>query len=53
MKQKGEIRVPMVVRMIGTNEEEGRRICKSEGIPVLDAMDAAAEMAVKLVRGVS
>lgn len=51
VKQKGDVKVPIVVRMIGTNEEEGRRICERAGIHVLDSMDSAAEIAVKLARG--
>ncbi len=52
VKQKGIVRVPIVVRMIGTNEEEGRSICQSAGIHVLDGMEAAAEMAVTLTKEV-
>jgi succinyl-CoA synthetase beta subunit len=39
---------PVVVRMMGTNEEEGRRILKEAGIDTLGSMEAAAELAVKL-----
>ncbi len=42
---------PIVVRMMGTNEEEGRRILKEEGIEALDTMEEAAERAVRLVGG--
>lgn len=40
---------PMVIRLVGTNEEEGRRILTEVGIPVLDSMEAAAKRAVELV----
>jgi succinyl-CoA synthetase beta subunit len=39
---------PVVVRMMGTNEEEGRRILKDAGIDTLGSMEEAAELAVKL-----
>lgn len=38
----------MVVRLKGTNEEEGRRILKEAGIYALDEMDDAARKAVEL-----
>ena len=39
---------PIVVRMMGTNEEEGKAILKENGIDTLDSMEEAAEQAVKL-----
>jgi len=42
---------PVVVRMMGTNEEEGTRILKEEGIDTLDSMEEAAERAVRLTGG--
>jgi succinyl-CoA synthetase beta subunit len=39
---------PVVVRMMGTNEEEGRRILKEAGIDTLGSMEEAAELAVML-----
>jgi succinyl-CoA synthetase beta subunit len=42
---------PVVVRMMGTNEEEGRRILKEAGIETLDSMEEAADLAVKLAEG--
>jgi succinyl-CoA synthetase beta subunit len=41
---------PMVVRLVGTNEAEGRRILTDAGIPVLDSMEEAAEKAVKIIK---
>ncbi|MCS7126510.1 MAG: ADP-forming succinate--CoA ligase subunit beta [Aigarchaeota archaeon] len=38
----------MVVRLKGTNEEEGRRILEENGIYVLEEMDEAARKAVQL-----
>ena len=44
--------VPLVVRMKGTNEEEGRRILAESGLPIItaDTMAEAAEKAVAAVR---
>ena len=42
---------PIVVRMTGTNEEEGRRLLKEAGIDALDTMEEAAERVVALTGG--
>jgi succinyl-CoA synthetase beta subunit len=42
--------VPFVVRMVGTNEEAGRKILADNGISYLDSMEEAAEAAVKAAR---
>lgn len=42
---------PIVVRMMGTKEAEGRAILKKNGIDTLDSMEEAAEQAVKLAGG--
>ncbi len=39
---------PVVVRMMGTNEEEGWKILNEAGIETLGSMEEAAELAVKL-----
>lgn len=46
------VRVPMVVRLQGTNVEEGRGILRSSGIPftVAEGMQEAAQKAVELGR---
>jgi len=41
---------PMVIRLVGTNEEEGRRVLTEAGIQVLDSMEEAAERAVKIAK---
>ncbi|MGQ9680291.1 MAG: ADP-forming succinate--CoA ligase subunit beta [Candidatus Bathyarchaeia archaeon] len=41
----------IVVRLMGTNEEEGRRILGKEDIESLDTMEEAAERAVSLAEG--
>jgi len=43
---------PIVVRMMGTNEEEGKRLLNGAGIETDDTMEEAAQKAVKLARGV-
>jgi succinyl-CoA synthetase beta subunit len=44
-------KVPLSLRMMGTNEEEGKRILKENGYNVFDSMEEAAEHAVKLTKG--
>jgi len=39
---------PMVIRLVGTNEEEGRRILTEAGIHVLDSMEEAAKKTVEI-----
>jgi succinyl-CoA synthetase beta subunit len=41
---------PMVIRLVGTNEDEGRRILVDAGIHVLDSMEQAAQKAVEIVK---
>ena len=41
---------PVVVRLVGTNEEEGRRILTNAGIHVLDSMEEAAKRAVEIAK---
>lgn len=42
-REKAKIKVPIVIRMVGTNEEEGRRILEEAGIPFLDSMEEGAK----------
>ena len=42
---------PIVVRMMGTNEEEGKRLLHGAGIETDDTMEEAAQKAVKLAKG--
>jgi succinyl-CoA synthetase beta subunit len=39
---------PMVIRLVGTNEEEGKRILTEAGIHVLESMEEAAQQAVEI-----
>ncbi len=41
---------PLVVRLVGTFEEEGKKILKSASIPYGDSMDESAKEAVRLAR---
>jgi len=43
-----ERKVPLVIRLTGTNEEEGQRILSEAGIPFETSMEAAAEKAVEI-----
>jgi len=47
-KKKVGVTMPMVIRLVGTNEEEGRRILMDAGIQVLDSMEEAAKRAVEI-----
>jgi succinyl-CoA synthetase beta subunit len=47
-RQKIGITKPMVIRLVGTNEEEGRRILTEAGVHVLDSMEEAAQKAVEI-----
>ncbi len=47
------IKKPMVIRMVGTNEEEGRKILAEHGIEALEDLDEAAKKAVELAKSVS
>ncbi|MGH2638070.1 MAG: succinate--CoA ligase subunit beta, partial [Rhabdochlamydiaceae bacterium] len=40
-------KTPFTVRMVGTNEEEGRKILAANNIAYLDSMETAAEAVVK------
>ena len=47
---KNSIGVPMVVRLIGTNEKEGQEILKKANISSLPSMEECAKKIVELVR---
>ena len=38
---------PIVVRLVGTNEEEGKRVLTEAAMPVFDSMEEAAQKAVE------
>ncbi len=39
----------MIIRLVGTKEEEGRLMLEQKGIQVLDSMEEAVERAVESV----
>jgi succinyl-CoA synthetase beta subunit len=41
---------PIVVRLVGTNEEKGKRILAEAGMPVLDSMEEAASQVVEIAK---
>jgi succinyl-CoA synthetase beta subunit len=47
-KERGGFVKPMVIRLVGTNEEEGRRVLREAGVSVMDSMEDAAKKAVEL-----
>ncbi len=46
-KKKNGITIPMVVRMIGTNEREAKKILEENGIFCMDSMEAAIKKVVE------
>ncbi len=50
VKKEGILTVPLVIRMVGTNEEEGQEILRKAGIPFLKTMEEAASKVVELVK---
>ena len=48
IQKKMGITKPMVIRLVGTNEEEGQRILAAAGIPSLNSMEEAAAKAVEI-----
>jgi len=52
-RKDGDITVPLVIRMVGTNEKEGQEILNGAGIPFLKTMEEAASKVVELAREVA
>jgi len=48
VKDKVGVTKPMVIRLVGTNEDEGKRILTESGIHVLESMEEAAEKVVEI-----
>jgi len=46
-----DVKVPMVIRLIGTNEEEGRQILKKSKFISAETLVEAAQYAVKAAQG--
>lgn len=51
VKKTREIPVPVVIRLVGTNEEEGVKILNEHGIKAYKVMQEAAAKAVEIARG--
>ena len=47
-KEKTGVTKPVVIRLVGTNEEEGKRILREAGIHVLESMEEAAQKIVEI-----
>lgn len=47
-KEKAGVTKPVVIRLVGTNEEEGKRILTEAGIHVLESMEEAAQKVVEI-----
>jgi len=50
VKKRQGIPVPVVIRLVGTNQEKGREILQEVGISAYDTMHEAAQKAVELVK---
>jgi succinyl-CoA synthetase beta subunit len=51
MAETSSRKIPLVIRLTGTNEEEGRRILRDAGMTPVETMDEGAREAVRLSRG--
>ncbi len=51
MEQTASRKIPLVIRLTGTNEEEGRRILRGAGMTPVETMDEGAHEAVRLSQG--
>ena len=49
-KAKVGVAKPTVIRLVGTNEEEGKRILTQAGIDVLESMEEAAQRVVEIAK---
>jgi succinyl-CoA synthetase beta subunit len=49
-KEKAGSTKPTVIRLVGTNEKEGKQILTEAGIHVLDSMEEAAQKVVNIVK---
>ncbi len=51
VKEKRNIAVPVVIRLVGTNQEKGQEILRQAGIETFETMYQAAEKAVLMAAG--
>jgi len=47
-KEKLKVTRPMIIRLVGTNEKEGKRLLTEAGIQVLESMEEGAQRAVEI-----
>ncbi len=47
-RKQFEVNVPIVIRLVGTNEAEGRKLISGSGMIVADTMEQGAQMAVEM-----
>ncbi len=47
-KETAYSRIPMVIRLVGTREEEGKQILRAAGLNVTESMEEAAKRAVEI-----
>lgn len=50
-RKRVDVRVPMVIRLVGTNQEEGRRILAEAGLNTVETMSEAAQAVVAAASG--
>jgi succinyl-CoA synthetase beta subunit len=50
MRETTSRKIPLVIRLTGTNEEEGRRILAEAGMTPVESMDEGAKRAVELAK---
>jgi succinyl-CoA synthetase beta subunit len=48
-RKQQDLNKPLVIRLVGTNEREGREILSSAGIPMLNSMETGAQQIVGLI----
>jgi succinyl-CoA synthetase beta subunit len=50
VREEVEAGKPMVIRLVGTNEQEGKRMLTEAGIHVLESMEEAAQKVIKIAK---
>lgn len=50
-QERVDVKVPVVIRLVGTNQEEGRKILARAGINTVESMSEAAQAAVAAATG--
>jgi succinyl-CoA synthetase beta subunit len=45
---EAKVKKPLVVRLVGTNQQEGQKILADIGVSALNSMEEAARQAVKI-----